>query len=78
VNVREAAIRLECSVATVYGLVAARKIRFSRVGMGRGKIVISEEAVAEYLKAGEAGPDKPEPPPSPRPRLKYQHLKIPN
>ncbi len=75
-NVKEAAARLECSVGTVYALCAARRIRFSRVGLGRGKIVISEGAVAEYLRTGEIGPDMPKPTPPSRPKLKYSHLKL--
>jgi len=75
-NVREAAAKLECSIGTVYALVAARKIRFSRVGLGRGKIVISEEAIAEYLKAGEVGPELPKPAPRPRPKITFSHLNL--
>lgn len=75
-NVKEAATRLECSVGTIYGLVAAHRIRFSRVGLGRGKIVISEEAVAEYLKAGEIGPSVAQVASMPIPRHKLKHLKV--
>ncbi len=74
-NVKEAAARLECSVGTVYALVAARKIRFSRVGLGRGKIIISEEAVSEYLKAGETGPSLALVT-SPPERVKLKHLHL--
>jgi excisionase family DNA binding protein len=75
VNVKQAAARLECSVATVYALVAARRIRFSRVGLGRGKIVISEEAVVEYLKAGEIGPSVAQAASLPE-RVKLKHLHL--
>ena len=73
-TVREASLRLGVSAATVYGLCAACRLRHSRVGMGRGKIRIPEDAVDEYLKAREVGPRKPVPPLLPRPRpvtLKY-------
>ncbi len=55
-TVKMAAARLGVSMATVYALCAHRQIRFSRVGLGRGKIVISEEGVAEYLLAREVAP----------------------
>ena len=53
--VKVAAKHLGLSVQSVYQLCAAGKLRHSRVGMGRGKIVIPEEAIAEYLKEGERG-----------------------
>jgi hypothetical protein len=55
------------SSAIVYALCTARQLRHSRVGLGRGKIVIAEEAVAEeilnlvqgtgLLQAAQAGED---------------------
>ena len=72
-NVREAAIRLGVSPALVYALCAARRLRHSRVGLGRGKIVISEEAIAEYLRGREVGP-VPRGPPAPR---QFKHVRIP-
>ena len=50
-TVKQASVRLGVSSATVYGLCAARQLRYSRVGLGRGKIVISEEAIAGLRKA---------------------------
>jgi excisionase family DNA binding protein len=55
-TVRQAAERLGVSAGTVYALCSARRLRHSRVGLGRGKIAISEEAVAEYLKQAEVAP----------------------
>ena len=75
-NVKQAAARLECSVGTIYALVAARKIRFSRVGLGRGKIVIPEEAVIEYLKSRETGPSGPEAASLPLPKIRFEHLRF--
>jgi excisionase family DNA binding protein len=73
VTVREAAERLDCSAATVYALVAQRHLRASRVGLKRGKIFISEEAVQEYLQAREVGPI----PASPAPRVaRLEHLRL--
>ena len=48
-TVRDAAIRLGVSNATVYGLIATGKLRFHvRVGLGRGGIRISEEHLASF------------------------------
>jgi excisionase family DNA binding protein len=72
-RVREAAQRLDVSQATVYALVASGKLRCHRVGLGRGCIRISEEHLAEYLRASEPvivqGP-----PPAPVRRAKLKHL----
>lgn len=51
-TVKEAAAELRCSAATVYALCSARRLRHQRVGVGRGKIVIPPDAVAEYLAKG--------------------------
>lgn len=75
-SVRQAAERLGCSAAIVYALCATRRLRHSRVGLRRGKIAISEEAIAEYLKGREAGPEQPEPPPPPRPKVCFEHLHL--
>jgi excisionase family DNA binding protein len=75
-SVKKAAARMGVSSAIVYALCQARQLRHSRVGLGRGKIVISEDAVAEYLRARESGPAQPEPPPNPRPQVKQQRLRV--
>lgn len=51
-TVNEASECLRVSAATVYALCAAKKLRHQRVGVGRGKILISVEAIAEYLAKG--------------------------
>lgn len=51
-TVREAAEKLRLSEATVYALCAAKKLRHQRVGLGRGKLVIPVDAIAEYLAKG--------------------------
>lgn len=51
-TVKEAAESMRVSPATVYALCAARKLRHQRVGVGRGKIVIPPDAIAEYLAVG--------------------------
>lgn len=49
-TVTKAAERLGISPALVYALCAARKIRHERHGLGRGKIIITDEALEEYRK----------------------------
>jgi excisionase family DNA binding protein len=75
VRVKEAAIRLEVGVGTVYALVAAGKLRCYRVGVGRGTIRVSEEQIAEFLASCETGP-KPVAPLKPKFKQyvpKYDH-----
>jgi excisionase family DNA binding protein len=67
-RVREAAARLEVSTATVYALVASGKLRCCRVGVGRGVIRISEDQLADFLRAGETSNA---PPPAVHFRLKH-------
>lgn len=47
-TVKEAAECLGVSTALVYALCAERRIKHERHGLRRGKILISEEALAEY------------------------------
>jgi excisionase family DNA binding protein len=77
-TVKEAAARLRCSAATVYLLCAAGKLRAARVGLGRGKLLISEEAIAEYLggKGEERASLPASPSPRPRPKLTFTHLQL--
>jgi excisionase family DNA binding protein len=72
-SVKQAAVRLEVCVATVYSLVAAGKLRCYRVGLGRGCIRITEEHIAEYLGKAEVVPVLPAPP-SPPPSLRHIRL----
>jgi hypothetical protein len=77
-SVKTAAARMGVSAAIIYGLCAGRLLRHSRVGLGRGRIVISEEAIAEYLRAREHGPEAPKPVPLPRRKIALRHLQLPN
>jgi excisionase family DNA binding protein len=77
-TVKQAADRMGVSSATVYLLCANRHLRHTRIGLGRGKIAITEESVQEYLQGREVGPPRPKPPPAPRPRVTFEHLKIPS
>ena len=49
-TVREAAECLGISASLVYALCAQKRIRHERHGVGRGKILIPEDALEEYRK----------------------------
>jgi excisionase family DNA binding protein len=49
-TVKQAAARLGVSPALIYALVAAKKIRHERHGLGRGAIRIPEDALEEYRR----------------------------
>ena len=49
-TVKAAAKFLNVSANTIYGLCAAKRIRHVRVGVGRGRLLIPEAAIEEYLK----------------------------
>jgi excisionase family DNA binding protein len=49
-TVAEAADRLGISLAVVYALCSARKIRHERHGLKRGKILIPESALEDYRR----------------------------
>lgn len=77
-TVKQAADHLGVSVSLMYALVAARKVRHERHGLGRGTIRIPPEALDEYRRecsvSGPAGASVPPPLPvvrPPRPRLKH-------
>jgi excisionase family DNA binding protein len=71
-RVRDVAGQLEVSASTVYGLIAAGKLRCTRVGLGRGVIRISDEQLAEYQRAAEPRADSP----IPAPRVRLKHLRL--
>jgi excisionase family DNA binding protein len=82
-SVKQAAEKLGISVALVYSLCAARKIRHERHGLGRGTIRIPPEAIEEYRTARTIGagsavaaasnPPAIKPPP---PRLRHVRVKL--
>lgn len=63
-NVREAAVELECSAELVYKLCDRGKLGHTRIGFGRGRILISAEQLAAYRRSCEVLPvpdsDEPE------------------
>jgi excisionase family DNA binding protein len=67
-TVKQAAETLGLSVATVYQLCAARKIRHERHGLGRGTIRIPPEAIDEYRESVTTVAAIPEA------RRKFRHL----
>jgi excisionase family DNA binding protein len=50
-SVAEAAKELGVSVGTVYGLCSGRRLRHERIGLGRGRIKIPEDALEEYRRS---------------------------
>ena len=72
-NVKQAAERLEISVSLVYSLAAAGKLRHCRVGHGRGRLRIPEDAIEEYLARCTFGV-REEKPAASLPRLKHIQL----
>jgi excisionase family DNA binding protein len=76
-TVTEVARALHCSEGTVYRLVERKLIDCIRVGVGRGHLRFSEEAVADYekrrtVKAGAGGAATRHPAPTP----KLKHLRL--
>jgi excisionase family DNA binding protein len=50
-SVAEAARELGVSAGTVYGLCSRKRLRHERHGLGRGKILIPEDALEEYRRS---------------------------
>ena len=76
-TVKEVAEQLGVSHQLIYQLVSARQIRFSRIGLGRGRIFITAEAVQEFIAAREVGPIRPTSPARPA-RITLSHLQMPS
>lgn len=73
VSVREYAVAFGVSPATVYGMVAARKLPHVRLGAGRGTIRIPADAVP----AAEPMPVPTEAAPLPAPKKAvFKHLRL--
>ncbi len=52
-SVKAAAARLGVSQSLVYSLCAAGRIKHERHGLGRGRVVIAEEALEAYRRTRE-------------------------
>jgi excisionase family DNA binding protein len=72
-TVKQAAERLGVKPSTIYDLVTGRKIRFARIGNGRGRIRISEDAIDEYVARVTFAPQEPKAAPT---RVKLKHLSL--
>jgi excisionase family DNA binding protein len=74
-TVKQTAERLGISPALVYGLCRQKRLRHERHGLGRGRILVPEDAVEEYRRrctvAAEVGPT-----PAPAPAVKLEHLRL--
>jgi excisionase family DNA binding protein len=73
-SVAEAARELGVSVGTVYGLCSRRRIRHERIGLGRGKIRIPENAIEEYRRGVTVGVRETGASVPPAARVKLNHL----
>jgi excisionase family DNA binding protein len=74
-TVKQTAERLGVSPALVYGLCQQKRLRHERHGLGRGRILVPEDAVEEYRRRctveAEAGTT-----PAPAPAVKLEHLRL--
>lgn len=73
-TVKQTATILTISVASVYALIAARKIRHERFGLGRGTIRIPADAIEEYRRRCTLG-EATAPPPR-RQKVRLHHLRV--
>lgn len=55
-TVAQVASALVVSPKTIYDLCAAKKLKHNRIGLGRGKIRISEQVLKEFLERNEVKP----------------------
>jgi len=73
-TVKEAAAQLGVSTGIVYGLCARRLLRHERYGLGRGRIKIPEDAIAEYRRSVTVAVAASMPLATPRVKLKHLSL----
>ncbi len=72
-RVAEAAKILDVSPSLIYSLIASGKLRFCRIGNGRGRLRIPADAIEEYLARCTFGV-REEKPVASMPRLKHIRL----
>ena len=72
-SIKQAAERIQVGQTTVRGLCQQGKLRYFRIGLGRGVIRIDEGDLEEYLKGTMVGPEKAQPLP---PRERFKHLRV--
>lgn len=73
-TVKEAAEQIGVSAALVYALIARRKIRHERHGLGRGTIKIPEDAIEEYRRTVTVAPEVAPVVAVPAGGRRYKHL----
>jgi excisionase family DNA binding protein len=78
-TIKQAATRMGVSDDTVRGLCKGKRLRHIRVGLGRGKIVIPDDAIAEYLAAHTVGVEAAAAPSPQKQRpVTLKHLRLPS
>lgn len=75
-TVKAAAERLGISAALVYALCSRRRIRHERHGLGRGKILIPEEALGEYRQSRTVAAEPGASVPQRSPTMKLKHITL--
>lgn len=70
----EVAERLHLSKETVSRLITAGEIVVTRVGMSRGRVLVSEADLQSYLDAGRSSPPLPPQPVKRAPKRKHKPL----
>jgi excisionase family DNA binding protein len=80
-SVKEAALQLGVSPSTLYNLIASKRIVHQRIGLKRGRIIITDDALEEFRRSitvrpvvGTDGAAHAAPPPAPRPKLRNLSL----
>ena len=73
-TVKETAQRLNVSIATVYALVAANKLRCHRIGIGRGVIRVDPTDIDDFLESTRSEGTVQD---APAPQRPLRHLKLP-
>lgn len=76
-TVKQAAELAGVSASLIYNLCAAKKIRHERHGMGRGRILIPEDALAEYCQRCTVEVAAAVPP-RPKKKVTLKHLHLPS
>jgi excisionase family DNA binding protein len=76
-SVAGAAKELGVSAGTIYALCRARRLRHERIGLGRGKILIPEDALEEYRRSVTVAAEQSAPPPKPKvSQGQFRHLRV--
>ncbi|QDV74557.1 helix-turn-helix domain-containing protein [Botrimarina mediterranea] len=74
-TVRATAEKLGVSEKTVRGLIQAGRIEHHRVGLGRGVIRITDQAISDYLQSTRVGLSESSASDR-QPRQRLKHLKL--